>query len=731
MHLEYVLKSININYKSLIYIAYNNHIYPINNSYLTKYNEPKYKNSCYIPFIKMEEKLIESLEGGILPDNINICDRTYDNFKLGISSFIIDNVLYHSNEDYEKILNITKLFGITDKIDPKVNLSNIGEYIEKLYLKKNISSFFPYDNNFNGGYNYICEDYDKLITNKNVLTIDNNKHYSNALYNLDYLIKTDIRICKHRYIKDIEKKEIEIIDYYLYVVNPKKSTILMPTCDYYTGYQIKYCASQNIEFEILEELEAEKIDNYYKQMINDLLNKVDESTFKEILNRHIGRMYGNFGEKNYRKFQKIANNDELKTCENFVYKLTKNFNLVYECKKSFYDIYNKRPIRQQILFKARQTIYEKMKELKLNDNLILQIKTDAITFLNNNNIKIVSSNKFGEWKIETKEKQTPHPNDMINNILTFNTTPINNENTIWIDYAGSGKTHYIVNELIPKLKENNLKSVFQDSKDNFIVLTPSHSACKDYRKNNINCEVIQKYTYQYNNIPEEENIIVDEIGMVDIRGLDLLIKASCMGKKIFAFGDYRQLPPVSTGKPLNNEIFLNLLYSKKTTLGTNYRNNFSVKYYDYLINETDNEKLIEEVKKYNCKSWKKADVILCYRTHTTRKIYNKLMLEYLGLEKFDIGARIVCKSNDLSEYEIYNNFYYTITNKDNQFIEIFDGINKYNIEYSDLEKFDSGYCRTIYNIQGESVKSFYYAEEDFKFLDGKTTYTIISRLKTK
>ena len=30
-----------------------------------------------------------------------------------------------------------------------------------------------------------------------------------------------------------------------------------------------------------EELEAEKIDNYYKQMINDLLNKVDASTFKD------------------------------------------------------------------------------------------------------------------------------------------------------------------------------------------------------------------------------------------------------------------------------------------------------------------------------------------------------------------------------------------------------------------------------------------------------------------
>ena len=42
----------------------------------------------------MEEKLIESLEGGILPDNINICDRTYDNFKLGISSFIIDILIF-------------------------------------------------------------------------------------------------------------------------------------------------------------------------------------------------------------------------------------------------------------------------------------------------------------------------------------------------------------------------------------------------------------------------------------------------------------------------------------------------------------------------------------------------------------------------------------------------------------------------------------------------------------
>ena len=727
---KYTPPTNNKSYKSLVYIAYNNHIYPIHNSYLTKFKLPKYEKHQYIPFIEMEEKLIDTLENGFLADSITITDKSYDDgqniSKLGISSFIHDNTLFHTNQDYTKIFNITKLFGITDKIDPKVNLSNIGEYIEKLYLKKSVNSFFPYDVNFNGGYNYVNENYEKLYKKYNTITIDNNKHYANALHKIPYLIKTDIRTSKHRFIKDIKDEKIEIINTNIYVANPKLSNILMPVCDYYIGYQLNYCASQGVEFELLEELEGEEVPNYYTQMIDDLLEKVDEVTFKEIMNRHIGRMEGKFGEKIYKKFSKIANNDEIKFSKGYIYKLNNNYNLVYETKKSFHDIYNKRPIRQQILFQARQIIYEKMKELELKDSEILQIKTDAITFINKNNDKYESSSKFGEWKIENKEKPIPKPNDIFNDIVTFDNKPINEENIIWVDYAGSGKTYYIINELIPQIKNN----VFQDSKDNFIVLTPSHSACKDYRKNKINCSVIQKYTYSYNNIPEEENIIVDEIGMVDKQGLDLLIKASLMGKKIFAFGDYKQLPPVSCGVSLNNKIFLNLLYSKQTTLSTNYRNDFTTEYYDKLINQTNQEKLISQVEKYNGKSWKKAEVIICY-TNKTRQHYNKLMLEHLKIDKFDIGAQIVCKSNDLSEFEIYNNFYYTITNKDNEFIEIYDGLYKYNIEHTDLKYFDSGYARTVHNIQGESVKSFYYAPEDYKFLDGTITYTIISRLKTK
>ncbi|MBS3925934.1 MAG: AAA family ATPase [Nitrosarchaeum sp.] len=722
-------------YKSLIYIAYNNHIYPIHNSYLTRFNLPKYEQNRYISFLEIEDELIEILEKGSLPDNISIIDRSYDHdkeiAKLGISSFVFNNILYHSNEDYSKINNIAKSFGITDKIDPKVNLSNIGDYIEKLYIKKCIKSFFPYSINFNGGFNYVNDKYEEMMDKYYFTTIDNNKHYSNALYKLPFLVKTDIRLNNHKFIKDIPLDKIEIKDEFIYVANPKVSTILMPSCDYYIGYQLKYCAEQGIEFTLLEELESEQLPNYFVQMIDDLLKKVDSDTFKKIMNRHIGRMEGGFGEKSYKKFSKIANDDELKVSQGYVYKLSKKFNLVYECKKTFYDIYNKRPIRQQILFEARKIVYEKMQELELDNNKIMEIRTDAITFASKTKIKVEVSDKFGEWKEENKEKQSHNPKDVYNSLVTFENESLNENNIIWIDYAGSGKTHYIINTLIPKLdKQNSAKAVFQSDKGNYIVLTPSHSACKDYRKNKINCSVIQKYTYSYNNLPEEDFIVVDEIGMVDRQGLDLLIKATLVGKTVFAFGDFKQLPPVSVGKPLNKEIFLDLLYSEQTSLGTNYRNDFTKKYYNSLINNTDNKFLSEEVKKFSSKSWKDADSIICYKNESRQK-YNKLMLEHLALEKFDIGSKIVCKTNDLAEYEIYNNFYYTITDKDSEFIEIYDGMDYYNIEPKDLSHFDSGYARTIHNIQGESVESFYFAPEDYKHLDGTMTYTIISRLKTK
>ena len=43
--------------------------------------------------------------------------------------------------------------------------------------------------------------------------------------------------------------------------------------------------------------------------------------------------------------------------------------------------------------------------------------------------------------------------------------------------------------------------------------------------------------------------------------------------------------------------------------------------------------------------------------------------------------------------------------------------------------FEPAYARTIYGIQRESLNDFYFPEDDFNYLNDRTTYTVISRLK--
>ena len=46
-----------------------------------------------------------------------------------------------------------------------------------------------------------------------------------------------------------------------------------------------------------------------------------------------------------------------------------------------------------------------------------------------------------------------------------------------------------------------------------------------------------------------------------------------------------------------------------------------------------------------------------------------------------------------------------------------------------INNFDFAYCRTLYSIQGETLNSFHYIKEDYKYLNNRLAYTLISRLK--
>ena len=107
------------------------------------------------------------------------------------------------------------------------------------------------------------------------------------------------------------------------------------------------------------------------------------------------------------------------------------------------------------------------------------------------------------------------------------------------------------------------------------------------------------------------------------------------------------------------------------------------------------------------------------------------MKEFLKIKNmWDKGCKIISKTNELRHKNIYNKFLYTVksSNKDNVIIN--DSIEDIEITKEELLKnFNYGYARTLYSIQGETLSSFHYPQEDYYYLNNCSTYTLISRLK--
>lgn len=703
-------------YKNLIFIAYNNHLYPLKNSYLSDRKNEDWefeyiygKNMFRVDNITNE--LIKNLENGILPKNILL------NSSQLVKSFVVNNIKYFENSDYDICLKILSLFGLADKITISTTLMNVINIIEKLYIKSNINSYCPYFNRFvKGGYNYTKSNInDDEI--KDLTSIDLNKCFMSCLHDLDYLLSYDIVINSWN-----NKKEIK--DNYQYLVRPEKHSFLLPETNIYDGKFLNYCKSEGLKFEILEGYECKKHDNYYKQLIDDLYKKLSvfsngKELFKKIMVVFIGKMERTNKTNINFKFNKIVNDDELKRSNGYFKKLNDKYYIMYSTDEKN-DYINRKPITIQIKDMCRKKVYEMMKNLKLKDNDIYQIQTDSITF-KKDKLKYISDKlgeNIGEWK-ETKTKIYNFSSNIINN--NDDTILIKTEGNSYLfeGDAGCGKTYYIKNTL--------LKNIDND----YIILTPSHKAKITYQKDNIKCNVIQFYTLN-NKLPTEKNIIVDEIGMCDKKALKMLFNCVELCKNIYAFGDFTQLLPVDKENKiqLNGELFMNILFNERHFMDGNYRNKFDKEYYDYLrYDKTCN--YLKEIKKYESDLYK-SEVVICYENSTVDK-YNKIISENLGIKnKCSIGAKLICKTNKLRILGIYNKFYLDVIKIDNDIITLYDGINEYEVNRKYIEDdkyFKFRYAQTIYCLQGDTIQSFKFAHEDRKYLDGRTTYTIISRLK--
>jgi len=238
-------------------------------------------------------------------------------------------------------------------------------------------------------------------------------------------------------------------------------------------------------------------------------------------------------------------------------------------------------------------------------------------------------------------------------------------------------------------------------------------------------------------IPKENTIIVDEIGMVDKMGHDFIYKMHLLKKRIICYGDFNQLENID-GNIYNSKLYIKYMFGITDNMTANRRNKFSKEYYDKLIYNKNKKYLLGQVQKYNT-DWEKAETIICYRNKTVDK-YNKKMCDKLKIKYIDgtslridtdnlkPGTKIICKSNKIKDF--YNNFSYTIKKSNDNFVFLYDGIKEYKIKKEFVKlHFKFNYARTLHSVQGQTLESFHFPQEDSIFLNGKSTYTIISRLK--
>ena len=708
--------------KTMVFIAANNHLYPLHNKTLHK-TKPEITRIEIVEDVT--QHLVDYVISGYAPKFVKMNTDIIDYYTIMEDK---TEIIYTSNTEYTRCKEILEMFGLGDKIFPTTKLSHIGTIIEQLYwfkpqengtqLKINTQSFMPICRDVSkSGYSYLNDNY-SIEHNEDEYTTDKNKSYAYELMELPYLpvidIKTDVP--KHIFTQDHK-----INPKYMYVVSVPISTFLLPKNGRYLGSILLFAREFDVKFTLLEEMPTRTEPNYFKRMVTDLYNKLPEDEFKQIMVRFIGKFETKREIYDGLRYIKTMNTDEKRTFSGMKHRLkTTEYYLGLETTES-YNILSRNPIADLVKDRSRITVFKMMCRLNLKNADIKQIQTDAITFKSKHKLL----NNFINKELSGWKKIIPNE---INETNIVNCDPPSffykkdGNDTLITGYAGCGKTYEIINNIIPLFNES------------YIVLTPSHKSLEEYRLTNHKCDVIQKYTMN-NMIPEEDIIVVDEIGMVGGVGWNMLYKCKLAGKKLICYGDFNQLAPVSSGEKIiyNNPNFLNMMFRYQKKNNNNFRNKFTHEYYDSLRYNAKNLRE-QEVQKYNT-PYKDADIIIAYLNETRQK-YNELMCEYHNIEKiWDIGAKVICKTNNLSQYELYNNFKLSVKEINGDMITL---ISCRDVEYTlplNMFKrknyFNFGYAITLHGSQSDTINSFHFCEEDIKCLDGRALYTLISRLKQK
>ena len=110
-----------------------------------------------------------------------------------------------------------------------------------------------------------------------------------------------------------------------------------------------------------------------------------------------------------------------------------------------------------------------------------------------------------------------------------------NSNILIDCYAGRGKSHFILNEVIPRLKKHN---------KSFVIICSQHQPLNQYRLAGHTCFTVASLMNQFPiNIPFD-TVIMDEGGLTQFEDFEYFWKVASHKWNMILLGDRHQLPPV-------------------------------------------------------------------------------------------------------------------------------------------------------------------------------------------
>jgi hypothetical protein len=512
---------------------------------------------------------------------------------------------------------------------------------------------------------------------------------------------------------------------------------------------LKKAIEMGVQFTLLEELETETCYNFYAEIIEKLYDVLTPVEFKQIMVIIIGKMERDIDMKIKIDFDSMEKSTNDKFNDGYVNRIGE-YTLRTKNTKTYKYVRDQIPINIQIKCFVYEELANKIIELGIDDKDIVQINTDSIFYYGEypkdmkNKTDEEMRKDLNGWKKCNNFKSIPKAKETFKNDNdVYRTLSLKNKNAnpriLYSKYAGNGKTHTIVNVLVPYCIKND---------KTYIVLTPTHSTLEEYKDKNINCEILQKFTFD-ETIPEVDVIIIDEIGFCGPECHDFIYKLNYFNKAYICFGDFNQLLPVNEPSPFNQPHYINYMFNEVRDEFANFRNNFEKIYYNMLINGHCN--LIEEVKTYSSPIYE-AQIAICFRKKTRRGT-NERIMKKLKIQPYSIGCRLLCVTNKYLEEGLWNHKevtikkivrvtydedgeplkkprknYIVVDNKGKQHI-----IDEANIKNE--KKFRFAYCINIYEAQGKTFESYHWVEDDDRWIGkmkgsmcNRIAYTLVSRL---